>query len=187
VAGRLKLGAQALAVVLVAALLMLLVWKLVDQRGVNAAAGLEQGKTPAAPNFTLERIDRKGELSLSSFRGRAVVLNFWASWCIPCREEAPVLEDAWRRHRRRGLVVLGVDVQDFARDARRFARRYGMTYPLVRDGPGKTMTSYGVTGVPETLFVNRRGKLVGGRLQGGVHLDDNRAKFERYIALALES
>jgi cytochrome c biogenesis protein CcmG/thiol:disulfide interchange protein DsbE len=180
----LKLAAQAAATAGVVALLALLVWR-VSHGGGGAAEELERGKTPLAPAFALERLDRPGTLALESLRGRAVVINFWASWCIPCKEEARYLESAWKRYRSRGLVVLGVDVQDFSGDARRFARRYGMTYPLVRDGRGETLEDYGATGVPETYFVNRQGRLVGERIQGPVNRRQEAARFEENVRLAL--
>ena len=88
------------------------------------------------------------------------MINFWASWCIPCREEAPLLEDASRQLASRGVTVLGIDHQDFAGDARGFVRRYGMTYPTVVDKGDKLYTSFGLTGVPETFCTNRAGKVV---------------------------
>jgi cytochrome c biogenesis protein CcmG, thiol:disulfide interchange protein DsbE len=183
VARPLKIGAQTLAVGLVGALLGLLVWKVVREERSDVPEQLAQGKTPPAPIFTLPRLDEKGELSLASLRGKAVVVNFWASWCKPCEEEAPLLERAWQRYRERGLVVVGVDAQDFGKDARRFARKNGMSYPLVRDGPGETLGKYGVTGFPETFFVNRDGKLVGERISGAVEEDQLRENIE----LALRS
>jgi len=164
---RIRLGAQMAAVAVVAGLLALLVWKLAHQ--TEPARGV-------APGFTLPLIDRSGEVDLAAFRGRAVVLNFWASWCIPCKEEAPRLQAAARRWATRGVVVLGIDSQDFRGDARRFARRYSLTYPLVHDGPGKTRARYGVTGFPETFFIDRRGNIVGEHIQGPVsdrQLDEN--------------
>ena len=149
---QLKLGAQGLALACVAGLLGLLVWRLAHQPHVPKGA---------APNFSLQRLDQDGRLELASLRGKAVVLNFWASWCVPCKAEAPLFEAAWKQWRGRGVIVIGVDSQDFSGDARRFARHFGLTYPLVRDGPGKTKDSYGVTGFPETFFVSRKGRLVG--------------------------
>jgi len=151
---KLKLGAQVAALVVVVGLLGLLVWKLVNQDQKQAH------KNEPAPNFTLPRLHGNGELSLASLKGKAVVLNFWASWCGPCRDEVPVLERAWDRYRKHGVVVLGIDQQDVTGDARAFAKKYGVTYPLVRDGPGKVVATYGLTGVPETFFVGRSGKLV---------------------------
>ena len=150
---RLKVAGQVLAVALVAALLGLLVWKLTHE-GSRAKPGA------AAPNFSLARLDRPGKLHLASLRGRAVVLNFWASWCFPCKQESAALESAWRRWRSRGVVVVGVDVNDFSGDAKAFMRRHGISYPVVHDGAAKTYTPYGLTGLPETFFLDRRGRVV---------------------------
>jgi cytochrome c biogenesis protein CcmG, thiol:disulfide interchange protein DsbE len=179
-AGRLKLAAQVLALALVTGLFALLVWKLATQ-DEGAAPKLGRGETPRAPGFTLDRLDRPGKLSLASYRGRPVIINFWASWCIPCKEEAPLLESVWKQYRGRGLVVLGVDINDVRGEARRFARENRMTYPLVYDGPGETTTEYGLTGVPETFFVARSGRLVCDRLQAGVHLDANKERFDECV------
>jgi cytochrome c biogenesis protein CcmG/thiol:disulfide interchange protein DsbE len=157
---RLKLAGQAFALFTVASLIGLLVWKLVTEQGGGIRSAVLRGETPAAPAFTLPGLDGEGEVSLDSFRGRAVVVNFWASWCAPCRDEAPLLEAAWQEHRGRGLVVLGVDARDLAADGRGFVREFGLTYPNVYDGPGKIADSFGLTGVPETYFVDREGRVV---------------------------
>jgi cytochrome c biogenesis protein CcmG/thiol:disulfide interchange protein DsbE len=149
----LKLGAQALAVALVALLLALLIWKIAQGSGRKAAPG------KPAPDFTLSRIDRPGKLQLASLRGKVVVLNFWASWCYPCKQEAPALAEASKRLAGR-VVVLGVDVNDFVGDARKFAGKYGLSYPLVHDNHNVTSPKYGLTGLPETFFIDRRGKVV---------------------------
>jgi cytochrome c biogenesis protein CcmG, thiol:disulfide interchange protein DsbE len=185
-AARLKLGAQVLAVALVTGLFALLVWKVASQ-DEGASRKVQRGETPAAPAFTLDRLDRPGKLSLAAYRGRPVVLNFWASWCVPCKEEAPLLEEVWRNHRDQGLVVLGVDINDLRGDARRFARQNRMSYPLGFDGMGETSTDYGLTGVPETFFIARSGKLVCDRLQAGVHLEANRARFDECVQEVLSA
>jgi len=167
---RVKLAGQVLAVAAVAGLLALLVWKITHQGG-------------GPRDFTLSRLGAPGQVTLSKLKGKVVVLNFWASWCQPCKGEAPRLEQAWRRFRSQGVVVLGVDAQDFSTDARRFARRYKLTYPLVHDGPGNTLSRFGVDGFPETLFVDRAGKFVGDHVKGEISAD----QLTRNIEVALSS
>jgi cytochrome c biogenesis protein CcmG/thiol:disulfide interchange protein DsbE len=183
--GRIQRVAQLAALIGVAALLGLLIWKVAFGGTTGAADELAKGKLVHAPAFTLDRLDRDGQLGVGDLRGKAVVVNFWASWCIPCRDEAPVLQKTYERYRGRGLVVLGVDVNDFRQDARRFMRRYGVTYPVVYDGKGSTVGKWGVRGFPETFFVDRTGKLVGERIEGAVDIERNRDAFQRGIALAL--
>ncbi len=109
-----------------------------------------------APTFDLETLDG-GQLSLADLRGSAVVLNFWASWCIPCREEAPLLTSAAATYGPRGVRVLGVVYQDSAANARDFMRRYGQTYPGLLDPSGRTAIDYAVFGIPETFFIDASG------------------------------
>ena len=182
----LKRGVQGLALAGLAAMLGLLVWKVVHQNGNTAARQIAKGKTGPAPQFTLPRLRGDGKVSLASLRGKGVVLNFWASWCDPCKAEAPILEQAWRRYQSRGLVVVGIDANDVSSDARAFAEKHGLTYTLLHD-PGVTYSRYGLTGVPETFFVDRRGRLVPIHLEGPVDLAANRAKWAEGIRLALRS
>ena len=113
---------------------------------------------PAAA-FALSSLDGQ-PVALDAHRGKVVVVNFWASWCYPgCYEEAPVLERNWRAYRDRGLVVIGVDIQDTAEAARKFVRDFGLTFPNARDTAGKVSIDYGVYGVPETFFVDRKGRI----------------------------
>ena len=171
--------AQGVALVAVAGLLGLLVWKVVTRDSGGAAARLAQGNGApvTAPAFSLPRINGingipdGGPISLASLRGKVVVINFWASWCIPCKQEAPRLQEVSERYAAQGVVVLGIDAQDFTGDARRFANRYRLTYPIVHDGSGQTLNPYGVTGFPETFFVDRAGRLVGKRIEGEVSVE----------------
>jgi cytochrome c biogenesis protein CcmG, thiol:disulfide interchange protein DsbE len=113
---------------------------------------------PAA-SFTLATLEGS-PLSLESQRGKIVVVNFWASWCYPsCYEEAPTLERAWRAYRDRGVVVIGVDIQDTVEAGQKFIQQFGITFPNVRDTGGKVSVDYGVYGVPETFFVDRQGRI----------------------------
>jgi cytochrome c biogenesis protein CcmG, thiol:disulfide interchange protein DsbE len=181
---RVRLVGQVLALALVAGLLGLLVWK-VAKNNSGAAGALAKGEHPSAPAFALQRLDGSGPLSMADLRGKAVVINFWASWCVPCKGEAPALQSTYERYRKQGLVVLGVDLEDFKQDAQRFAKRYGLTYPIVRDTKKVTIGRWGVTGYPETFFVDRQGRLVGERIQGGVDIDRNKDAFAQGVALAL--
>ena len=104
--------------------------------------------------------DLKGrKVSARDYRGKVVVLNFWASWCVPCRQESPLLERWQKTIAPRNATILGVDVLDLTSDARAFVRRYKLTYPIVRDGPGHRLSAFGVAGYPETLLIDRRGRV----------------------------
>ncbi len=166
-ARRVKLILQAAAVLVVVLLVALLGWKVAEQeegRGLDDA--LERGERPAAPMLTFETLEGGEEIRLADYRGQALVLNFWASWCEPCKEEAPLLEETWQRYRDEGLVVIGIDAQDFRTDAQRFVERYGLTYPIAFDGHGSSLGRFGNTGFPETWFVGRDGRLVGEHIVG---------------------
>ncbi len=115
----------------------------------------------------LGRSERDGRISLAELRGLPVVLNFWASWCPPCRTEAPRLERSWREARRAGVVYLGLNMQDVSGDARDFLDEYRASYPNVRDQGDEVARRWGVTGLPETFFLRRDGKVVG-RVIGAV-------------------
>jgi cytochrome c biogenesis protein CcmG/thiol:disulfide interchange protein DsbE len=112
-----------------------------------------------APPFALSSVDG-GTPGLEQLRGKAIVLNFWASWCFPaCFEEAPALEAAWRAYKDRGVMVIGVDIQDREADAKAFIERFKLSFPNGPDPQGRISIDYGVYGVPETFFINREGKI----------------------------
>lgn len=129
-------------------------------RPAAIAVALARGETPQAPEFTLPRLDTEGTLSLASLRGQVVVINFWASWCIPCKDEAPAIEATWRQYKDKGVVFVGVNVQDLTPKALKFIEETRATYPNVRSGDNAVYRAYGLTGVPETFFVNRDGRIV---------------------------
>jgi cytochrome c biogenesis protein CcmG/thiol:disulfide interchange protein DsbE len=134
---------------------------------------------PAAA-FTLTAFDGT-PLALDPLRGKVVVVNFWASWCNPaCYDEAPVLERAWRTYRDRGVVVVGIDMQDTAEAAREFIRRFELTFPNAPDPGGKVAVEYGVYGVPETFFVDRAGTIRAKHV-GAVTDEVIRATLERLL------
>ena len=99
-------------------------------------------------------------MSLERYRGRVVMLNFWASWCRPaCYEEAPVIERTWQAYRDKGVIVLGVDVQDQDEAARKFIEQFQHSFPNSPDPGGHVAVDYGVYGVPETFFIDRQGRV----------------------------
>jgi len=112
-----------------------------------------------APNFTIELFDGNA-LTLSDLRGQPVLVNFWASWCPPCREEAADVEKVWRDYKDRGVVFVGVNVSDARQDALDYIKEFDITYSNGPDQGKKIYNTYGVTGFPETFFVNRQGIIV---------------------------
>jgi len=134
---------------------------------------------PAAP-FSLTTFEGQ-PLSLADQRGKVVVLNFWASWCHPaCYDEAPALERSWRGYRDRGVVVIGVDIQDTAEAARKFMSDFSLSFPNVRDVAGKVSVDYGVYGVPETFFIDRKG-VIRAKHVGAVNDGVFRVEVERLL------
>jgi cytochrome c biogenesis protein CcmG/thiol:disulfide interchange protein DsbE len=152
------LALQAAAVLLLAVLVLLFAKSLHDN-ATTVAALVKDGKHPAAPDFTLPRIDGGRDFRLASTRGSVVVLNFWASWCDPCKDEAPVLEEISRRYDGR-VDVIGVNTKDFGDDARAFASRYDLTFPVVSDRGTKLYRRWGLTALPETFVIDASGRVV---------------------------
>ncbi len=114
----------------------------------------------SAPNFSLAMLpDSKSTLSLSNFKSQSVVLNFWASWCDPCKQEAPLLESTWKQMQaqQKDVVFVGIDFQDASTNAISFLRLYNITYQNAVDANGSVASEYGVTGLPHTIFINRHG------------------------------
>jgi cytochrome c biogenesis protein CcmG/thiol:disulfide interchange protein DsbE len=165
---------KAAAMALVVGLLALLAWAtLAAGKGSSLVAQIAAGEAPSAPAFELEVIwprtetwppellaaTADGKLSLAELRGRPVVLNFWASWCIPCRDEAPILNASANAHRGE-VVFVGIDVQDLRSDALSFLREFDVVYVSVRDDANETYRAYGLTGVPETYYVSADGRII---------------------------
>lgn len=145
-------GKIALILVPGLALLILLAW-----------ATLAEGNAPmvgeAVPELSGPRLDGNGSLSLDEFEGKPVVVNFWASWCGPCEEEAPILNRAHRLYGDR-IAFLGVNIKDARDDALAFEERFDVAYPSVRDTDGSLYADFGLTGQPETFLIDSEGLLV---------------------------
>ena len=130
----------------------------------------------AAPDFTLKLLDG-GELALSSLRGRPVIVNFFASWCIPCRDEAPLLNATALEHAKKGLVIVGVAYSDKPDDTRKFKNDFSLGFPVLMDSDdSRASVQYGIKGVPETFFIMKDGVIQsyvpgpvdGAKLQAGL-------------------
>ena len=162
-------------VAVVTALFGLLVWAtLVAARGENLVSRIAAGERPSAPGVRLGVLWRDdstwpatlrgalgdGAVDLEELRGRPAVLNFWASWCGPCRAEAPVFNDAARAYRGK-IAFVGVNVRDGRSAALAFLREFSPPYPAIRDRGDEAYEAYGLTGVPETYYLDAEGRIVG--------------------------
>lgn len=142
-----------LAITLLVALLALMGWGL----RVRASGPVESGP---APDFSLTTFDGQ-TLTLSELQGQVVVINFWASWCPPCRDEAPYLESTWRKYKDQGVVFIGVDYVDAEPNALAYIDEFDITYPNGPDIGEKIARDYHIKGVPETFYVDKTGQLRG--------------------------
>jgi cytochrome c biogenesis protein CcmG/thiol:disulfide interchange protein DsbE len=149
----------ALAAVL--ALLALLAYGIAqNQNGQSIDSQLAAGKRPAPPDLELPPLAGGGApVNISSYRGKVVVLNFWASWCPPCKGEAPVLARWQPRLKARGGTIVGVDVLDVTSDAQDFADQHKLDFPQLRDQDGSRLKSFEVVGYPETIVLDRKGRI----------------------------
>ncbi len=148
------MGARSfLAFLAVLAVIGLLGFGLLSKGGAEIAVG------DPVPDRELPRLGDEGTGSIADYRGRWVLVNLWASWCPPCREEAPALERFQRRYRDAGVTVLGIDVQDNTDDALAFLREYPTSYPQLRSTGDERSEAFGSTGVPENFLVDPSGRL----------------------------
>jgi thiol-disulfide isomerase/thioredoxin len=166
---RRQMGAQ-LAVAVVTFLLVLLLWMLTHSNG-GVAAALERGKTPVAPSFALKSLSGSGSIKLDTCGGRVIVVNFWASWCGPCRAETPALNRAWQHWKSHLVTFIGVDTRDAKADGRSFTHGTHISYSVGYDGSGRTARTYGVGALPATFVISPRGRVVA-RFLGAVAAQD---------------
>lgn len=153
-----KIIAITVVSVLVLGFLALIGFGLARREPLTGASGAARINRPAA-DFTLT-LSNGEQITLSSLKGKPVVINFWASWCPPCREEAPILEKVWRKYKDKGVAFIGVDIQDRESDALAYIKEFDITYPNGPDTKGKITIDYGVSGIPVTFFVNKEGMIV---------------------------
>jgi cytochrome c biogenesis protein CcmG/thiol:disulfide interchange protein DsbE len=142
-----------IAVLIAVAVVALLVFGLLSKGNSRLALGA------SAPTPTLPKLDAPGSGSLKDYRGKWVLLNFWASWCIPCQDEAPALLKFQQEHGGKTFTVVGVDTQDISDDGTKFAKEFELHYPLLHDGNGDYGHEFGTTGVPENFLIEPNGKL----------------------------
>jgi len=123
--------------------------------------GIERPEKPIiAPDFTLEDLAGK-RISLKSLKGNVVFLNFWATWCVPCRQEMPTMEKLHREYRKAGLEVLAVNFRETKEEAVKFVNELGLSFTVLLDEDGKVSEEYGVWSLPLSYFINRKGEFVG--------------------------
>lgn len=141
-------------------LILLVGWVLVMVVNLQNLESTElQGQK--APEFSMPLFDQfeQNEISLAGLRGQVVVINFWASWCVECYKEAALLEQAWQDYKDQGVVFIGVDYLDTEKEALAYMQQYGITYPSGPDMGSKISRDYGITGVPETFFIDKNGNI----------------------------
>lgn len=152
---------RAVSVAAVLALLGLLVWDVAHSSGDGIAGKVDKGQTVPAPALTLPRLGDGGAFDLAAYRGKVVVVNFWASWCPDCKVEARTLADGATRWAGNSKVAfVGIDTRDLGSAAKRWLAHYKVDYTIARDGSGSESDRWGVTGYPETFFVDPSGKVV---------------------------
>ncbi len=126
--------------------------------GVNKDFGEVSIEEKPAPDFTLELL-QGGSVSLGDLRGRVVLVDFWASWCPPCIEEAPILNSVYEEYRERGVEFLGVCIWDTTKGCEQFLQEFDVAYPSGRDSEGAILVDYGVKGIPEKFFIDAQGRV----------------------------
>jgi cytochrome c biogenesis protein CcmG, thiol:disulfide interchange protein DsbE len=144
---------QTLAVLVLIGFMALVGWRLGTVKLGPRASG-------PAPDFSLTGFDGR-VITLSQLRGQVVVINFWASWCQPCRQEAAYLERTWRKYENKGVVFIGVDWSDTEKEARAYLQEFGITYLSGPDLGTRISQSFRIQGVPETYYVDKTGQLRG--------------------------
>ena len=183
---RWKLSSIAIFSLLALALFATLAYGLSNRSTATGRSGVTRVGKPA-PDFAMRLLDvgtassqENGEFRLSDHEGVPVVINFWASWCPPCRQESPSFERLWRKYQATGIQFVGVDIQDEVSDAEEYVREFGLTFPNGVDPDGAITVEYGVIGLPVTFFIGSSG-IVEGRWVGAITED----KLEEWVKTLL--
>lgn len=143
------------------ALVALLVYGVASKSGGNRYDNaVASGDRLPATVREVRVLNENRTASLADYRGKVVLLNFWASWCTPCKVESPAIERAYKKYRRQGFVVLGADVDDLSSDANKFIRENGLTYPILRYSSTDATKDFGTKRMPETFVIDRNGNVV---------------------------
>lgn len=145
----------------VAALLALLTYGVVVKQGGNEYDNaVAEGQRLPATVREVRVLDSDETTSLADYRGKVVLLNFWASWCEPCKDESPAIERAYNKYKDQGFVVLGADVDDLSEDAKEFIAENNLTYPILRYSSTDATKDFGTKRMPESFVIDRAGNVV---------------------------
>ena len=127
-----------------------------------------------ATNFSLLKLDGSQKVELNDYKGKPMVINFWASWCVPCRKEMPFLEKMWQEYKDKGLAIMGIDMLDDKGHAKEFLDQVGISYINLYDPSGQVGNTYGAVSLPTTFFIDKEGRII--RKSFGGFLDDKDEK-----------
>lgn len=145
----------------IAALIALLTYGVAQTSGGGGIdKAVAEGRREPAPVRTVKLLGSERTTSLAAYRGKVVLLNFWASWCDPCKAESPAIERAYRRYKHSGFIVIGAGVDDLTKDAQAFVKRYKLTYPIVKYGSDNATKDFGTRALPESFLIDRKGRIV---------------------------
>lgn len=134
-----------------------------------------------AKDFSLPSLNGYNKVELKEFNGKPLVINFWASWCGPCREEMPFLQKSWNEYKDKGVAFLGINVLDEEKSAKDFINVFGISYPNLKDSTGEVANLYGVIALPVTLFIDKEGKIVK-KNYGGFLGEAGESSFKEYVS-----
>ncbi|MEH6449079.1 MAG: TlpA disulfide reductase family protein [Oleispira sp.] len=126
---------------------------------LNTSSAFAVSVGDTAPNFKLPRLEAKGNIQLKSYLGKVVYVDFWASWCGPCRLSLPVLNTLRKKYRKQGFEVIAINLDEEKSEAMAFLKEFPVAYPTARDVTGTTPDQYGLQGMPTAYLIDRKGKV----------------------------